>query len=97
MSWAAHNPEAWTDVCIVGILDKLDRGRGLTQPDREVDREVLIELEAALKSYNIFLALCEWASKEVSAAEGDYWAAWSENAYEREMDSRLARERERER
>ena len=73
MSWAAHDPEGWTEVCINGILAKLDRSRGLTQPDREVDRERLEALSDALADYNIFLALCDWAGDEIAQAESTYW------------------------
>ena len=78
MSWAAHDPEGWSGVCIKGILAKLDENRGLTQPDREIDREVLEDLESFLRSYNIFLALCDWAGDEISGFEADYFASKGE-------------------
>ena len=74
MSWAAHDIEGWTEVCIRGILAKMEARhiRTLTQPDPEVDREVLEELASPLSSYNVFAALMDWASDEIARAEADY-------------------------
>ena len=73
MSWAAHDPEGWTEVCIRGILAKLDRSRGLTQPCGLIDREGLEDLAGSLNGYNVFLALCDWAQSEIAEAESAYF------------------------
>ena len=72
MSWAAHDPEGWTEVCLTGILARLDRSRGLTQPERDVDRRVLEDLADNGDAYNVFLALCEWAGNNIAEAEADW-------------------------
>ena len=80
MSWAAHDPEGWTEVCIRGILRKMDARhiRNLTQPDPELDRECLEEIATGLNGYNVFMALLDWASDEVADAEADHFAGMGE-------------------
>ena len=74
MSWASHNPELWNELCLNSILMKLQRHKGLTQPDNEIDKESLTHIRDTYEFYNVWLCLMDWAHEEIVAAEADHFS-----------------------
>lgn len=72
MGWPAHNPELYDEICMKAILRKLvSRSNiGLMNYQEDYVEEKLLE---ALECYPINMALCEWASKEISEEEVDHF------------------------
>ena len=78
MSWAAHNPEAYTDICIVGVTRRLlkavkDNGFDLRENEREAVHVAVMAL--AEEDSNIFSDLVVWANREVAEAQSGFQAS----------------------
>ncbi len=74
MSWASHNPELYDEICLNGILGKLQHHKGLAQPDKEIDKDSLAYIRDTYGFYNVWLCLMDWAHEEISAAERAHFA-----------------------
>jgi len=82
MSWASHNPELYDEICLNGIFEKLQRHKGLTQPDGEIDKESLAHIRDTHEFYNVWLCLMDWAHEEIVAAERDHFLSLADSRVE---------------
>jgi len=57
MSWAAHDPEGWNQVCLAGVKAKLDKTRTATPVDTGREEDALVDLMDGGDSYHIWGAL----------------------------------------
>ena len=85
MSWAAHNPELYDDICKKGICWKLSAAFEEVwggQPDNPETFDQVIEVlqQEAPKAYD---ALLTWAHDSVIEAEQDYWGGLVDQAKSR--------------
>lgn len=69
MSWAAHNPEAYEEICINGIVDKMT----ITESDSDsaIVHEVIEFI--AENCPDAFTALVTWAHEKIAKAESSYF------------------------
>ena len=85
MSWASHNPEKWDEICVEGIARKIGQvihdleGIDL-QPEDLLSIGHILYHESTGKVQD---ALMQWANKEISSVESDYWADLADAAHER--------------
>ncbi len=82
MSYFSHHPEAWDEICIKAIAERLYQETGI---DDENQREVVLAVADALYHARIPRArdtavpsdvadaLMEWAHEEVKDQEQAYW------------------------
>ena len=77
MSWAAHNPELYDELCAKGIARKLAASYGLYggEDDSNVEFTFLTLVEALHdEAPAVYDALLTWAEREVGAEVSEYWA-----------------------
>lgn len=73
MSWAAHNPEAYDEICRQGIMDKIIQQFGVC-PSLE---DIVAFLYDQPKIASV---LVDWAFDEINNQEADYWGMQIDNA-----------------
>lgn len=85
MSWASHNPEAWDEICVNGIVQKIeDAMKVYAEPiDAGELRDVIHAIQETADGEKVFDALLTWAQKEVVDAEADYFGGLIDAACER--------------
>ena len=88
MSWASDDPEQYDRVCIEGILTKM--ARITWNFNREKAEETLYDMLWTPSLSVVWNALCDWASKEIRDAEGDYFGGLIDDAKERMADQGFA-------
>lgn len=79
MSWAAHNPEKYSEICREGIKEKMHLITGLPMSD-EVDGFVddflwSIESNASDGVRKVFNALLDISFDQIRDAEADYFSS----------------------
>ena len=82
MSYFSHNPEAYDEICVQAIAQRLYAETGIDDEDK---REVIVEVARALYEARIpkardtampstvTEALLEWAKENLKDAEQAYW------------------------
>lgn len=78
MSWAAHNPEAYDEICVKAVYTKLTEELteagfyGFDSPTVAMIAQVLKDETSGPTIHNAWHYLTTWANKEVSDGEADY-------------------------
>lgn len=88
MSWAAHNPEKYDEICRKGIAARIQSALiGLGTEPGEIDLDFLESMVLAIqedpdggKAYD---GLLDWSCQKISEEERDYFASQTDAAYER--------------
>jgi hypothetical protein len=81
MSWAAHNPELYEQICKRGIAWKLQREIARNGFDPRDAEEMMANIVEVL--YETFgNTLSGWASEEISESEGSYFGDLADAAKE---------------
>ena len=65
MSWASHNPEAYDEMCVEGIANKLE-----TEVDDVYAASIVEHIKESCPK--AFSELCSWAFKEISEAQSSF-------------------------
>jgi hypothetical protein len=80
MSWAAHNPEKYDEILRAGVVDKIEAA--MRDEGFEFDYDTVCMVVETLQNqasgpttHNPWDQLVSWASKQVAAAEGDYFSS----------------------
>jgi hypothetical protein len=76
MSWASHNPEAWLEVEISGVMTKLTRSSVVKFNPEAVEETIREYLVYTI----IWKALTDWAHQDILAAEANYHADLADQA-----------------
>ena len=77
MSWAAHNPELYDEICQKAITGKLhSMSDGINSPDPAIDYDDLFLLvqDLCAEVPEVYDALLTWADKETGVAVGNHFA-----------------------
>ena len=69
MSWAAHDPEGWDEVCRKAIVAKLGRTSFFNM---EFNAESVEGDLAELNGNALWAALVDWAADYIGGCEADY-------------------------
>ena len=86
MSWAAHNPEKYDEICRKGIAAKVQKAmaaQGYDDADLEELEAVALSIQEDPDGDKAYTALLDWSVAEVSAEEQDYFGNLADQAYER--------------
>ena len=83
MSYFSHNPEAYDEIMVKGVTDKLllNAAEDATEEQREFLESIVLNLYAAnvkhikgnSNQFDVWDALTAWAHDEVMSQEQRYW------------------------
>ena len=76
MGWASHHPEAYDEICISAIKDKLMNTLDKMYPENDLTEDQYTMLAEAMYGDYRYLrpAALAWAAADVTGRELDYWS-----------------------